>query len=127
MLECAETSETSSPGTVRECRNTRHPIGARTSTLAVASHYSQRMPTWTVHVFGNIGVVMILVAYFLVSTGRMKSMSPRYQVLNLVGAAVLVVYSIALAAWASVALNAIWAVIALVSLVRLRTRPPVES
>lgn len=85
------------------------------------------MPTWTVHVFGNIGVVMILIAYFLVSTGRMKSMSARYQVLNLVGAAVLVAYSFALAAWASVALNAIWAVIALVSLVRLRSKPRVEG
>ena len=66
-----------------------------------------------------MGVVMILLAYFLNSTGRIKALSVRYQVLNLVGAAIMVTYSIILLAWASVVLNGIWAIIALVALLRL--------
>lgn len=81
------------------------------------------MPTWIIHVIGNIGVVFILLAYILVSTGRVKSLSVRYQVMNLVGAVIIAAYSVVFSAWASVALNTIWAGIAAVSWIRLtRTR-----
>jgi len=75
------------------------------------------MPTWLLHVIGNIGVLMILGAYFLVSSGRIKAVSGWYQGLNLLGALIMTVYSVALLAWASVALNSIWAVIAVASLI----------
>jgi hypothetical protein len=78
------------------------------------------------HVFGNVGVLMVLAAYFLVSSGRIKSSAPLYQVLNLVGAAILVVYSVVLLAWASVVLNGIWMLIALVWLVKIRRRQQVD-
>lgn len=79
------------------------------------------------HIVGNIGVVCVLLAYFLVSSGRIKSISPRYQILNLVGAIILTAYAIVLVAWASVVLNGIWAGIALVALIRNRSRPQVSS
>lgn len=75
------------------------------------------------HIVGNIGVICVLLAYFLVSTGRIKSISAKYQVLNLVGAVILTIYAVVLVAWASVALNAIWAVIALVALIKNRRQP----
>jgi len=76
-----------------------------------------------VHIIGGIGTVLVLLAYFLVSTGRVKSASLSFQGTNLVGAALLTVYGFLLFAWASVALNAIWGLIALFAMVRvLRAR-----
>ncbi len=66
-----------------------------------------------IHGFGTIGFVLILGAYWLVSSGRTTGAAPRYQLMNLAGAAVLVVYSALLGAWVSVALNVVWALIAL--------------
>ena len=48
-------------------------------------------------------------------------------ILNLVGAGFLAVYSVVLGAWATVALNAVWALIALAALVRLRSAAPDEA
>jgi len=72
-----------------------------------------------IHVVGGIGTIMVLAAYFLVSAGRIASASTAFQGLNLVGAALLAYYAVVLAAWASVALNAIWALIALVAVLRV--------
>lgn len=72
------------------------------------------------HVIGGIGTVLVLAAYFLVSTGRLQSYSIGFQGTNLLGAALLTVYGVLLVAWASVALNAIWALIAIAGLVRGR-------
>ena len=91
--------------------------GAELLTRPVNEGYCRDMPTWVLHVIGNIGVLMILGAYFLVSSGRIKAVSSWYQGLNLVGAVIMTVYSAILFAWASVALNSIWAVIAVVALI----------
>lgn len=71
------------------------------------------------HVIGGIGTVLVLVAYFLVSTGRIASRSWAFQGMNLIGASLLTVYGVLLFAWATVALNAVWGVIALVALLRV--------
>lgn len=78
------------------------------------------MPTWIIHVVGNLGVLLILGAYLLVSSQRLKPSAPLYQILNLVGAVILVAYSISFAAWASVVLNGVWTLIAVWALVRIR-------
>ncbi|MFM8514985.1 MAG: hypothetical protein ACKOBJ_01815 [Actinomycetota bacterium] len=72
-----------------------------------------------VHVIGGIGTVLVLVAYFLVSNGHLKSASLGFQGMNLVGAALLTVYAFLLFAWASVALNAVWGLIAAFALFRV--------
>lgn len=72
-----------------------------------------------IHVVGGIGTIMVLAAYFLVSAGRIASASTTFQGLNLVGAALLAYYGAVLAAWASVVLNVIWALIGLVAVVRI--------
>lgn len=75
------------------------------------------------HVIGFIGTFLVLGAYFLLSTGRIKAASVQYQGINLIGAALLTLYGFLLAAWASIALNAIWGLIALVAVLRVvRTR-----
>ena len=73
-----------------------------------------------IHAVGVVGLVLLLGGYFLVSTGRLGGQSAAYQSANLAGAVVLVAYSWALEAWASVVLNLVWAVIAVVALARAR-------
>lgn len=85
-----------------------------------------------IHVIGGIGTILVLAAYFLVSSGRIESASTSFQGLNLIGALLLTFYAIDLAAWASVALNAVWGLIAVVAVfrilqVRRRNREAVAS
>lgn len=72
-----------------------------------------------IHFIGLIGTVLILAAYFLLSTGRVESTSYRYQTINLLGALTLVGYAVVLSAWAVLALNAVWAVIAAAAMLRI--------
>lgn len=72
-----------------------------------------------VHVIGFVGTFLVLGAYFLLSAGKIKAASLQYQGINLLGAVLLTVYGFLLAAWASIALNAIWGLIALVALLRV--------
>ena len=72
-----------------------------------------------IHVIGGIGTILVLGAYFLVSSGRVGSASTTFQGLNLIGALLLTFYAIDLAAWASVALNAVWGLIAVVAVIRI--------
>jgi hypothetical protein len=73
-----------------------------------------------IHAVGVVGLVLLLGGYFLVSTGRLGGQSVGYQSTNLAGAVVLIAYSWALQAWASVVLNLVWAGIAAVALLRAR-------
>ena len=68
---------------------------------------------------GWVGAAALLLAYALVSTGRLGGRSTGFQVLNLVGSAGLLVNGMWHGAWPSAALNALWLVIGLVALVRL--------
>jgi hypothetical protein len=73
---------------------------------------------------GWLGAILILVAYALVSTGRLDPRGGLFQWMNLVGAAGFVVNSGWHGAWPSTILNIIWIGIALLSLARLaRPRP----
>ena len=75
-----------------------------------------------VHALGAIGPALLLGAYYLVSTGRLSGRSRGYQLMNLVGSAVLVAYSAAFEAWVSVALNVAWGLIASYELLVRRRR-----
>lgn len=71
------------------------------------------------HVIGGIGTVLVIGAYFLVSTGRLQSRSLGFQGMNLAGAIILTIYGFLLAAWATVALNGTWGIIAVVALAQI--------
>ena len=75
-----------------------------------------------VDVAGWMGVVALLVAYGLVSTKRIEGDSVVYQMLNLVGAGLLIVNSFYYGAYPSVGINVIWIGIAVYALWRRQVR-----
>ena len=70
-----------------------------------------------VDIVGWLGVATLLIAYALVSTKRIEGDSVIYQVLNLVGAALLIVNSFYYGAFPSVGVNVVWVGIAIYTLV----------
>jgi hypothetical protein len=62
---------------------------------------------------GWVGAGLLLLAYVLVSTGRLAGESPRFNWINLAGGALLAYGSWVKGAWPSVTLNLIWIVIGL--------------
>lgn len=72
---------------------------------------------------GWAGAVALLLAYGLVSAGRLDGQSVRFQLLNLLGAVGLLANGVWHGAWPSAALNAVWLVIGLAAVRRLRSDP----
>lgn len=75
-----------------------------------------------IEIIGWLGAAMILVAYLLLSAGRLEARSFAYQGLNLVGAIAFVINSGWNGAIPSASLNVVWAGIALFALIRV-SRP----
>jgi hypothetical protein len=72
-----------------------------------------------IEIVGWAGAGMILLAYLLLSAGRLEARSVTYQGLNLVGAIAFVINSGWNGAIPSATLNVIWAGIAVFALVRM--------
>lgn len=72
-----------------------------------------------IEAIGWIGAGLILLAYLLLSAGRLQARSIAYQGLNLLGAIAFVINSGWNGAIPSATLNVIWASIALFALVRM--------
>ena len=77
---------------------------------------------WLVEIAGWGGALLILIAYLLVTTGRLTGQSRSFQWMNLVGAAGFVINGAWHDARPSAALNVVWMLIAAVALVRLWKR-----
>ena len=75
-----------------------------------------------IEVIGWAGALMILVAYGLLSAGRMSGRTVSYQVLNVVGALCFVVNSGYNGAIPSAALNVIWVGIGAFALAKIRSQ-----
>lgn len=73
-----------------------------------------------IEAIGWLGALLILLAYALLSTGRIEGRSRSYQWLNLAGAAGFIVNSGYNGAWPSAVLNVVWLGIGGVTLWRLR-------
>jgi len=76
---------------------------------------------------GWAGAAALLLAYGLVSSGRLNGRSIRFQLLNLVGAIGLLANGIWHDAWPSAALNAVWLVIGVMTLSRSSNTPQVDG
>jgi hypothetical protein len=76
-----------------------------------------------VEVIGWVGAVLILLAYALLSTGRLSSRSRTYQLLNVAGAVGFIVNSGVNGALPSAVLNVVWMGIGLTALYRNRRLP----
>ena len=75
-----------------------------------------------IEIIGWGGMVLILAAYILLSTGRIDGRSRAYQWMNVVGAACFIVNSGYNGAIPSATLNVAWAAIGLHTLWRVRRR-----
>lgn len=75
-----------------------------------------------VEIAGWVGATLILLAYILVTIGRLTGHSPAFQWMNLVGAAGFTINGWWHGAIPSAALNVIWMLIAAVALLRLWKR-----
>lgn len=71
-------------------------------------------------VIGWVGAVVLLTAFYLVSTEKVKPTNVWFQVANIVGAMAVTVNSFALHAFPSVAVNIVWSVIAGYAIVKNR-------
>lgn len=69
------------------------------------------MSHFLTEVFGWTGALLVLGAYFLVSTGKATGSSNLFQYLNIAGAACLIIYTFNCQAYASFAVNAVWVLI----------------
>jgi hypothetical protein len=70
-----------------------------------------------IEVIGWFGAAILLLAYFFLSMGD-KPPGPKFQAINGIGSAALLVNGAAHGAWPSVALNTVWFAIAVVGLLR---------
>lgn len=77
-----------------------------------------------VETVGWLGAALILLAYGLLSSGRLDGRSWRYQGMNVVGSIGFIINSGYNGAIPSVALNVVWMIIGLVALARYRSRAP---
>jgi hypothetical protein len=75
-----------------------------------------------VDVVGWAGAALLLLAYWLVSTRRLRAEGVPFQLVNLGGAGMLAANSAWYGAWPSVALNGAWMAIGLAALVIARSR-----
>lgn len=72
-----------------------------------------------IEIFAWIGVTVILVAYALVSFDALEADSIPFQLMNLVGAAGIAAISFVNRVFQPTVLNATWAIIALVAIVKI--------
>ncbi|MCU1590188.1 MAG: hypothetical protein JWP11_1444 [Frankiales bacterium] len=79
------------------------------------------------HIAGWAGAAALLLAYALVSAGRLTGSSGTFQLLNLTGSLGLLVNGIWHGAWPSAALNAVWLAIGATALIRMRCTRPAAS
>jgi hypothetical protein len=75
-----------------------------------------------IEVVGWAGAALILVAYGLLSAGKLSGRSVSYQVMNVVGATGFVINSGYNGAIPSAALNVIWVGIGIAALLKMRAR-----
>ena len=69
-------------------------------------------------IFGWIGMILVLLAYGLLSTNKVKN-GITYQVLNLVAALFMAIGVFPKNAWFSFALQVIWGIIAIVAIIKI--------
>ena len=76
-----------------------------------------------IEIAGWAGAILILLAYVLLTLGRVPAQSLAYQGMNVAGAAGFIVNGLANGALPSATLNIIWMGIGVYALWRIRTKP----
>lgn len=73
----------------------------------------------TIDWIGSMGVLQVLLAYFLNVTGRMSTKDLAFILLNLIGALTACLASILLEYWPFIVLEGVWAAVSFYSLISL--------
>ena len=73
-----------------------------------------------VECFGWLGAILVLAAYYLISTDKLTSASSLFQWLNIIGALGLIIHTIFNHAYPSAFVNIIWVGVAIYSLIKHR-------
>ncbi|TWD83094.1 hypothetical protein FB561_4249 [Kribbella amoyensis] len=71
-----------------------------------------------------VGAITILIAFTASQTGRLATKTRSYQLLNLVGSAVLAAIALVQASWGFLLLEGTWAVVSLFGLIAVLRRKP---
>lgn len=71
-----------------------------------------------INIIGWTGTVLMIIAFFLVSTDRVKSNYVSYQLMNLFGAAFLGIYVFCQRAWPALIFEIIWVLIAIYAMIK---------
>ena len=71
-------------------------------------------------IIGWIGMILMLLAYLLLSTGKIKN-GIAYQLINLLAAIAMGIGLFPKNAWFSFVLEIIWGLIAIISIIRIKT------
>jgi len=74
---------------------------------------------------GTIGVLQILLAYFLNVIGRVSSKSLAFILLNLIGASMACFASVLLKYWPFIVLEGVWALVSLYSFINYLSKPKI--
>jgi len=69
-------------------------------------------------IFGWIGMILVLIAYALLSTNKIKN-GMTYQILNLVASLFMAIGVFPKNAWFSFALQVIWGIIAIIAIIKI--------
>ncbi len=72
-------------------------------------------------IIGWIGMILVLAAYILLSTNRIKN-GTAYQLLNLFAGILMAIGLFPKNAWFSFTLQIIWALVAIVSIIKIKTK-----
>ena len=75
-------------------------------------------PKFLIDILGWTGSILYLLAYALVSAKKTEGDSLLYQGINIFAGSLLVIYTVALGAYATTGLNAVWVAIGLITLGR---------
>lgn len=74
------------------------------------------------NIVGWIGTLLIVLAYYLVSSKKVSGDSKVYQLMNFVGALGIIVNTLVQKAWPAMTLNIVWAIIAIKTLLLVKRR-----
>lgn len=70
-------------------------------------------------IIGWIGVVLFVIAYLLLSLGKLNAKTTTYHWLNALGAICLVINAVAIADYPTVTVNVVWGLIAMLTIIKL--------
>ena len=73
-------------------------------------------------IIGWVGMILVLLAYILLSTNKLKN-GVTYQMLNLVAAALMAIGLYPKNAWFSFTLQVIWGIVAIIAIVKIYAKP----